>query len=945
MTLRVFKRTVSAAAAAMCFVAAVPAVPLSASAESHKLISYDGYEYEYWSDSDDSTVTFDIDKKGGFDASWTSYGSSFVSKGLIDEQKPTSNNYKIDYDLSINFGPVQNATADNACTYVCAYGFLKQPAAEFFFTDYDSDITRYENSEYFTPLGSFDTDGKTYDLYSQKVNMHTIDSAVSYTRYLSIRRGGEMKDRYELGQSWGSETEYSDYSGEIDVGAHFDALEKLGEKIGDLDRLSLNVESYRSNGTLKLNSCNFTEYKSDNEGMQQMGKFEKNGGTYTYSSSCRPSKIDMKVNTDTNDKEFDYKWQGGSNLITKTFFSEPKKISADDVILFKEDYSFELKGNDSSDNSFSGILEMELSDSQKLCLVDSGTDFSQEKIAAMYAERGITAALSKQPLAKKITLYGAVSDAEKQEMTVYPFTYTLKDGDTEYTDYWVTNYPNDIYSYNESKREFCGNKILPDHSYRSYNIIRITDLLKDLSEYGLDANIINSASYTFSSENCSGSLSVNALKLDISHFNSGGYDFSPEYYGENDFTIVPNTNELFDFSWNNTKYGACTAMAEKHFDGSGLDLAKVKSIVADYSVTVDSVQVFGAKNDNTAVYLRGKLPVSDGVRSEFYIDLAYLGSNTSVKEYAEPIEYTSSVKESGRVYGFYYNPKDHPNGFNVSGFVSSADELVHQYWSLEQEPPVNGEEPASFSGSVDITEHLANYMKAPDSEKYDLLSDLAICADAFRSAGTVSVEKFDITVTYNDGTVVKYTPNGIAAPEKTHLKGDVNGDNVFSISDVVMLQQWLIGTRYIWVADLNAADLNSDGRIDIFDLCEMRKAVLQTLRSPVAVNITVRGGIAGVHKEWKVYEEDGKFILYFQGIRGSLDNEPFTAEITEEEYRRIMAQDYEMNVAPPLVMDGFYYNSVITYEDGTEKDSTADMIDVTWIMEDLLVKYKYGKNI
>jgi hypothetical protein len=210
--------------------------------------------------------------------------------------------------------------------------------------------------------------------------------------------------------------------------------------------------------------------------------------------------------------------------------------------------------------------------------------------------------------------------------------------------------------------------------------------------------------------------------------------------------------------------------------------------------------------------------------------------------------------------------------------------------------------------------------------------------------GTVSVDKFDITVTYNDGTVMKYTPSGAAAPEKDFLKGDINGDDVFSISDVVTLQQWLIGSRNVWVKNLEAADLNSDGSIDIFDLCEMRKAVLQKITFPVAVSINVRGGYAGVNREWKVYREDDKFILYFKNIKNSTDA-PFTAEITEEEYRQIMSQDYEVNIAPPLVMDGFYYDSVITYKDGTEKSTQSDMSEAVWIMDKLLSKYKYNENL
>lgn len=263
MAFNYLRRAASAVTAALFLTSVISAVPITANAGLSEITAYDGYDYEYWSENNDP-LKFELDHNGGFNASWDTYGNCFFAKGLIN-QEPTSNNYKVDYDVSINFGPVQNATANDACTYLCAYGFLKNPAAEFFFTDYDSDISRYDNSESFTPLGSFTTDGKTYDLYNNRVIKNSIEGNYSYDRYISIRRGGEMKDRYEDDLSWGADTEYANYSGQIDVGAHFEALEKLGKKIGDLERLSFNVESYRCAGEVKLNSCELTE-QSENTG-------------------------------------------------------------------------------------------------------------------------------------------------------------------------------------------------------------------------------------------------------------------------------------------------------------------------------------------------------------------------------------------------------------------------------------------------------------------------------------------------------------------------------------------------------------------------------------------------------------------------------------------------------------------------------------------------------
>ncbi|MBO7473201.1 MAG: glycoside hydrolase family 11 protein [Ruminococcus sp.] len=938
MTFSVFKRIISAATATLCFSAAVPTLPLKVGAENTKITSYEGYDYEYWSDTNNNTISFDIDKKGGFDAEWNAYGNCFFAKGLIN-QKPISNNYKIDYDLSISFTPVQNAKADEACTYICAYGYLKNPAAEFFFMDYGSNLPDYENIENCTSLGSFDVDGNTYDLYSQKRYEHTIDGSLSYPVFLSVRRDGEMECNTESSLYSAPNNEYSSYSGRIDVGAHLYALENLGQEIGDLDRLSLNVESYRCSGAVKLNSCEITDYLTQNDFPNTSGTFEKNGGTYTYYSTSRPSKVNMRVNPYTDDKEFDYRWQDGTNKITKTFLSEPVKIGTNDLILFKNDYSFKLSSDDPDNNSFSGILEMELNDCQKLCLVDTGTDFGEDKITALYNEKGIEPKLTVSVTNRNILdLPDTMYDTRKQELKVY--SYTLKSGNTEekHTDYWITNYQYDFYYYNKFNLIFCGENILCNSSYSCYNIIKISDVLRFLKEYGLSYDTINTASYTFNSEGFGGSLSVNSLKLDITHFPNGSYKFSPEYYGDNNFSINSNKNGLFDFNWNNSEFGACTALAEKHFDGSGLALSDIKSIVADYSVTVDSVETFGNTYDETSVYLRGKLPKSDSSRNELYIDIAYFTNTPNLKSRIKPISSDNSIEDNDKIYNLYVNSNEELNGFCVSGFISNDDSLNTQYWSLEQDPPVNGDNSASFSGSIDITKHITKYITTDNNGAWDILSDLAICAEANRSVGSVSIEKFDIIVTYNDGSVIKYTPGDVSTSSENFMQGDINDDGVFSISDVVTLQKWLLGSRNISIKNWKAADLNYDSVLDIFDLCMMKKAIIRSIKLPVAVNINETGGYAGVNRIWKVYKENEKYIVSYQDLKRTTEQEPIITEITESEYNKIMAQDYERNSTPQQVWDGFHYKSVITYKDGTEKTTNSDMLDTLLIIEKLSEK-------
>ncbi len=63
-------------------------------------------------------------------------------------------------------------------------------------------------------------------------------------------------------------------------------------------------------------------------------------------------------------------------------------------------------------------------------------------------------------------------------------------------------------------------------------------------------------------------------------------------------------------------------------------------------------------------------------------------------------------------------------------------------------------------------------------------------------------------------------------PQQDIITGDVNKDGAFSVSDVVLLQKWLLGDPAAALADWKAADLCEDGKLDIFDLCAMKKKLM-----------------------------------------------------------------------------------------------------------------------
>ena len=60
----------------------------------------------------------------------------------------------------------------------------------------------------------------------------------------------------------------------------------------------------------------------------------------------------------------------------------------------------------------------------------------------------------------------------------------------------------------------------------------------------------------------------------------------------------------------------------------------------------------------------------------------------------------------------------------------------------------------------------------------------------------------------------------------TFVKGDVNGDGVLDISDVVLLQKWLLAVPNTHLSQWQAADLCEDERLDVFDLCLMKRELL-----------------------------------------------------------------------------------------------------------------------
>lgn len=176
--------------------------------------------------------------------------------------------------------------------------------------------------------------------------------------------------------------------------------------------------------------------------------------------------------------------------------------------------------------------------------------------------------------------------------------------------------------------------------------------------------------------------------------------------------------------------------------------------------------------------------------------------------------------------------------------------------------------------------------------------------------------------------------------------GDINGDLRFYADDIEEMQKWLIGDPTAKAVSWKAADYNNDNRLDARDFTLMKRDFLAKTQVPVAVSITETGGYDGIILEWNVWEEDGRYLLsrwdrksrYVNGE--PVQNEKATVEITEADYRMVMDMDFHRMIEEYYakehlpIMDGIDYKTILTFADGSTRETAADMSSVIFRLMD-----------
>lgn len=183
----------------------------------------DGYDYELWKDSGNTTMT--LNGGGTFSCSWNNINNALFRTGKkYDETKTWQQLGSIRVNYSCDYQPSGNS-------YLAVYGWTSSPLVEYYIVDSWGNW-RPPGS---TSKGTITVDGAVYDIYeTTRVNQPSIKGNTTFQQYWSVRQQKRT-------------------SGTITVSDHFKAWEARGMQMGKMYEVSMVVEGYQSSGKATMN--------------------------------------------------------------------------------------------------------------------------------------------------------------------------------------------------------------------------------------------------------------------------------------------------------------------------------------------------------------------------------------------------------------------------------------------------------------------------------------------------------------------------------------------------------------------------------------------------------------------------------------------------------------------------------------------------------------------
>ena len=136
---------------------------------------------------------------------------------------------------------------------------------------------------------------------------------------------------------------------------------------------------------------------------------------------------------------------------------------------------------------------------------------------------------------------------------------------------------------------------------------------------------------------------------------------------------------------------------------------------------------------------------------------------------------------------------------------------------------VNCEHETTGTVVTSKTEAISNNNKYPDFDTNASLSYIPAGDYILQTDTTKLKSNFEI----NGGTMDENSASAMITDiDPVTVSGDVNADGELTMADVVLLQKWLLAVPDTHLENWKAADLCEDNRLDVFDLCLMRRLLI-----------------------------------------------------------------------------------------------------------------------
>lgn len=197
---------------------------LARTLSSNETGTHGGYDYEYWKDTGNGSMT--LKDGGAFSCQWSNINNALFRKGKKFNETQTHQQIG---NISVTYGCDYQP---NGNSYLCVYGWTSDPLVEYYIVD-SWGSWRPPGA---TSKGTITVDGGTYDIYeTTRVNQPSIKGTATFQQYWSVRTSKRT-------------------SGTISVSEHFKAWENRGMRLGKMYEVALTVEGYQSSGSANVYS-------------------------------------------------------------------------------------------------------------------------------------------------------------------------------------------------------------------------------------------------------------------------------------------------------------------------------------------------------------------------------------------------------------------------------------------------------------------------------------------------------------------------------------------------------------------------------------------------------------------------------------------------------------------------------------------------------------------